>query len=485
MFKYRLTGSALLAVATTALGTTLFGTAALATCSDFSPGGNDTVTCSGTITDEIDDGSDGVTINILPGTDWTVSKPDTRAIDIGDSAKVNVQADATDGKAKVEATDADAIRVDKGTATDPSIVTNDGNIIGGSDGVQGKDYLVVNNNAGGTITAAKNGVEAEGRDNVTVTNFGLIDAAAKGIRARPDGADGGSDNTLVNVGTVRAGTEGFEAGDTATVVNTGLIEAGEDAVQVGNGADIQNLAGGVIRSNGLFDPDEGKMVGDAIDMDSGTVYNEGEILSAVDAAIDFDGNETGIGEIINTQTGVIRGAQGITVEKGPVEPANVSAQIIENYGVIEATNGLALDLGLGDDAYTHGATAMIIGGADFGGGEDILDVKGGAMGALGGASLATFDGGADTDTVLLEDYALTDVSFTTEAGGTVLMSLMNGGSQSLTARLLNWENAVIGQTTYSIASLATVTPVPLPAGVLLLGSALFGLGALRARQKVV
>ncbi|MEM6465130.1 MAG: hypothetical protein AAF679_01310 [Pseudomonadota bacterium] len=471
----------LIGATATALATTFLSSTAHATCSDFSPGGGDTVTCSGVITTELDDGSDGVTINILPGTDWTVSSPDTRAIDIGESAKVNVQANAADGKAKVEAVDADAIRVDAGTAIDPSVVTNDGDIVGGSDGVQGKDYLIVNNNAGGTISAAKNGVEAEGRDFVTVINHGLIDADAKGIRARPDGG-GGSNNSLVNSGTVMAGTEGFEAGDDAILVNTGLIQAGEDAVQVGNGADLQNLAGGVITSTGLFDPDVGKMVGDAIDMDSGTVYNEGQILSAVDAAIDFDGNETGIGEIYNEVGGLIKGAQGITVEKGPVEPANISVQIIDNFGTIEATAGLALDLGLGDDAYTHYATATILGGADFGGGEDMLSVKGGAMGPLGGPALATFDGGADTDTVDLTDYALTDVSFMTEAGGTVLMSLMSGGMLSFSARLLNWENAVIGQTTYSIARLATTTPVPLPGSVPLLGTALIGLGVFRARR---
>ena len=221
---------------------------------------------------------------------------------------------------------------------DGARVLNAGAIDGGEDAVTGEIDLSVEN--AGTIGAADDAIDADDSDGLSVVNTGLVTAEDKAITAG-DGAGA----FLDNAGSIEAGDEGFEAGDDATVLNGagGTIVAVEDAVQVGRGAFVSN--DGTIGSTG---PE-----GDGIDIDDGTILNEGTIRAAGAAGIDFDGEGPDgglVGEAVVDNGGLIEGAVGIQVETGSAEDAaNTAAQSVFNEGTIRGTSGLAIDLGAGDD----------------------------------------------------------------------------------------------------------------------------------------
>lgn len=425
-----------------AIGTYFAANPALAECSPDSIGSGETATCTGVDNDGFSDGSSNITVNVEAG------------------AIVN------------SAFDDDAINIDD----DDTVLNNAGTLNADDDGVQGGDGFVMVND--GTINAADDGVNVEDRSNVHLTNNGTINSGDRGIHMDDDGS-GGLNNVLVNNGTILStGGEGVEAGDGNTITNNAgaLIQGYDDALQVGENATIVNH--GTIRSNGIpGDPQDG------IDIDSGAITNgvTGRILSDLDAAIDYD--QSTVASTIDN-AGEIAGETGIMVETDPAE-ANTAAQIVTNRatGTIEGRTGVALFLGAGADSLTNEEGGVILGSAFFGADDDQMTLMGSYGGSFGGIG-QMFDGGADVDTVSFTDYAFSQIAGVSLIADGFALSLDNGIG-AFDIALTNWESFVFaGGDTRSagdLSALASAT-VPLPAGMVLLLSALGGLAAVRRRK---
>lgn len=364
--------------------------------------------------------------------------------------------------------------VNHGTIRGTGIVDADGE--GGTDGIDGGRNLTVTNH--GTITGTNKGVDAEDRDGLTVYNHGTISAYDKGIRSKS-----GANTRVENHGLIESEThEGIEAGNNAYILNGvgASIIASDDAINVAENATIVNygLIHSVRRNNGdETDPQ------DAIDLDSGSITNHatGVILSDDDAAIDYDASDI-TSHVVNY--GLISGTTGILVEKGSAtEAPNLAAQIVTNHGVIEGRNGLALDLGAGDDVLNLMTGGSLIGGADFGTGNDRLFLNGDFFGSIAGG--AWLDGGEGDDLVTFESLLLADLTRAIFGSDdqSVSLSFLTAASD-FTINLVNWNSFTFADgATYSYGELQAVAPVPLPATALLLVGGLAGLATLRRRRK--
>lgn len=334
-------------------------------------------------------------------------------------------------------------------------------IINGSITTQGEDADAVNVNEGDA-----------GLTSITINAGGSITTMMPGS----DAIDIKENTIITNHGTIIAAKEGVNAeGDNHTLINTGTIQAIDDAVQLGEGVMVTNS--GLIENIGtdLGDPQ------DALDIDSGMVLNtaSGVIKSTLDAAIDFDGSAND-SEVENH--GLITGTVAIMVEKFEVGNVNTAAQVVKNHGTIIGTTGLALDLGEGADVYEHHVGAMLTGGADFGQGDDAMTIFGLETGLFGGTG-ALFDGGADEDVLSFDSYAFADLTGLAFDGS--IFDLSFGGAGGLfQISVTGWENFSFTDGSYDVAYMAaaaTPSAVPVPAGLVLLASALGGFGVLRRR----
>lgn len=385
----------------------------------------DTVTCDAvsvvdgpdaTETRGIEDGSDQITINVLSGATLDTTLSGERTINLKDSAD--------------------------------SVVTNDGAILSGDEGIQGGDGLKVTNS--GVVEAVEKAIDANG-DAVEVSN-----AAGARITSRTN--------------------EGIETGDDAKIVNFGTVEAFDDAIQVGERAVIENY--GIIR-NTQVDAD---IVGDveaqdAIDIDSGTVRNAAgaEITSGTNAAIDFD---PGAGPSLIENAGLIAGTLAVTVDD-----ADNATQEVVNSGTLIGSSGVALNLGMGDDTVRLSASSIVMGDILLGEDADMLIFEG-----TGFAGLSTSDlyaGGAGRDTVVFSDYAETDI-FDVVVGDLSVEVWLASSGETLAVTLTEFEQVVFGsgstQTVLEVADLSRLAAIPLPAAGGMMLCSLGLLGAARARR---
>lgn len=409
----------------------LSATMATAQCSPTSVPAGGTINCSGTETTEIDDGSDNITIN-LDNTAKIIVDED-RGIDFGgDGVTVNVGT-GLPSTAEVTSTDSDAIRLEGANG----MVTNYGTINGDDEGLQAAD-------AGGH----------------TVLNYGDILAGDKAVML-------GDDSSLTNFSDASISApadEGVEAGDNFTLVNEAgaSITGFDDAVQAGLNASIDNY--GLIENVGPSGPD----AQDAVDIDSGTVTNHiGAIIKSTnDAAIDFDEDDGSGATIVNY--GLITGTKGIEVELGPVDPANVSGQDVINHGTLIGTAGFATILGEGEDSFTWKAGSLVTGVIDLGGDNDLFSMDG----PVSFAERILVDGGLGIDTAKFGGADLSNLAGASLTGDVLDLNL-TGSGWDVDVSLTSFESFFLGSESFSAAALvaAAPTPVPLPAGGLLLFSA--------------
>lgn len=207
---------------------------------------------------------------------------------------------------------------------DDVVITNDGIVNGGSDGIDtgGANALVTNN---GVITAVNDGIEVDGAGGV-VTNNGTIDADV-GVFS-----DGGN-VAITNSGTLLADGTGIDSdGDNAVIVNTEGItvtdQFGEGITTSGLGSVVTN-SGTIIASEGVFSTNEAVQIS-----------NSGRI----DAS--FIGiNSTGANAEI-TNSGVIDS------ERGGIEASGFAAVVSNSGSIVSDGDGIAA-------IQTGGANAVV------------------------------------------------------------------------------------------------------------------------------
>ncbi|WPO99980.1 autotransporter domain-containing protein [Pseudomonas sp. HR96] len=229
------------------------------------------------------------------------------------------------------------------------------------------------------------GVDVDSASNVTIYNHGLISGGRHGITAD-------NDATLYNDGTVigRNGS-GFGSDGNGSVVNHGLISGDYSGLKAngdGDGVDIDLVAHienyGTIRGTGAGGVDKNGFTNhsEGIAIGGGYVYNAaGALVSGADNAMLVDDGSSG-GGVAATHLenyGTIEGRNGFGVQlKGDF------ADSVINGGLISGSNGLALDLGGGDDSLTLRSASRFVGLVDGGSGYDQLildDAAGGSFGA--------------------------------------------------------------------------------------------------------
>lgn len=286
--------------------------------------------------------------------------------------------------------DLDALRSD---AVKTTIINRAGGLIRGeaSDGMKTGANATVTNygeiSTGDSLTADQkfDGIDIDTATGVSITNYGVISGGRHGITT-----DLGA--TLVNYGQItgRNGS-GFGSDGDGTVINHGTITgayAGLQANGDGDGVDIDNLAHienyGTIQGVGAGGVDKGGFANgsEGIALGGGYILNaNGALISGADSAIlvdDGSGN-SGLAATTLENFGSIEGLNGFGVKF-----VGEFADSVINAGTISGSNGLALDLGGGNDNLTLRNGSRFIGVVDGGSGTDRVlmeDARGGSFGA--------------------------------------------------------------------------------------------------------
>lgn len=351
-----------------------------------------------------------------------------------------------------------------------------------------------------------------GKDGIRLDNDGQV-FNANSISAEDDAIQGDNNLFVDNSGVISAGDEGINAEDDAEVINRAgaSILAHDDAVKVGRRGAIFNE--GILQNIGtdVSDPQ------DVIDIDTGNIINQGGLIaSELGDAIDFDevpldgGSDVAEVSIIqNRGDGVIRGQIGVETDS-----ANTASQFItlHDTSILEGTSGVAANLGDGEDLVQLNDNARITGDVNLGAMNDIFEITfaevvldgdvffgegsntlrliGDGVNVFGGdwfqSNSSVVWGGDGVDTLsFLNTEPFTSADFT----GQFDLSFVSGDRYALDAgfggNILfdRFDNILLSDGTFSFSELATVAPVPLPAGGLLLLGGLGGLTALRRRRR--
>jgi len=430
------------------------------------------VTCTGPGNAAISDATDGKSFAIDPGAAigplagiaLTLSGDDQSVLNEGLIESLDDEAVRTtgarltfDNAGQIRATDDRGIRL-RDDADDAKIV----------------------NRAGATILTRKQAIRADSGDlleNLRVENAGTITSTeGRAIQSRGPGT------TVINTGTIEGGEEVIEARTDFTLENFGTIKIGdltikdEDGVQFSSGR-VDNY--GLIQSSG-----------DGIDADEGIIVNHaGGVIRVVPAPDDPGGDGIDADEELQDPVGGDRPAGLLTVENAGlieggkaigVDEDRIAAINVVNSGTLRGTTGVAIGFNGGMEA---SALEIFDGSMIFG---DVLLTDNDdtvTIGALSSGQFTDtfFDGRGGDDTVLFDGYALADVTRFVASGDTARLTLATLGGK-VTGEFRNFEFWNLGDTVYSTAALSAVAPVPLPAGLPLLGAGLAGLWALRGRR---
>jgi hypothetical protein len=439
-----------------------------------------TVTCAADDTDGFKSDESGLTITIDSGV--TVTGPG-KVIDVTNAITFTNNGTATGAGGDVVEADNGFTGTNNGTISATSPTGSNKAVQFGSDGS-------FTNAAGATVTSNEEAVDAG--DRATITNEGTITSFDRSI-------DAGADAVILNTGTIiSTNDEGIETNNGANITNHGDISANDDVLNPAELAIILNT--GTMTS----------LAGDVIDVDSGTITNEGTMLTRSDAeaAIDFDASLYDA-TITNEAGAVIEGGTGIMVELGGGEdPANLRGQHVTNAGRITGRAGTALNLGAGEDSLTLLDGGVIEGVADFGADADRF-VMDGTMGTIVGQALipgapvafvATFgvpaapmpffNGGAGQDTVVFDALVtLADIlgisAFDDGTNAGLALDFRNGSGSASQLRFIDFERFEIAGGLYRIDN-GELTPVPLPASLPLMAAVMgvLGWGARRRARSV-
>ncbi len=381
---------------------------------------------------------------------------------------------ASDGVA-IENGRSNVVIINHGSITGPRHGVDGGDPVAtaASAGLLGIDRLVITSEGptGVTLNSVTNGVTTTG---VTIANPIVINHAGASIVGKNGsgvGLDGHGvvfnkglisgnyagagniyDHEGLGVTTSNGDGDGVDIDGIAYIENSGRIEGtgagGKDSGGSLNGADgiaagggtIVNLAGGVIfgQSKGIL-IDDGA-AGTAIPAQRGTatatggaarIFNDGTITGERGAAIGLVGNFDD--RLMNSATGVITGGAGsmqVDVEGSTTAAAAVQMgagnDTLTNYGRIEGRNGLAIDMGAGNDLaqlFAGGSTGVIVGRVNGGDGIDTLETGGVQRFAQG--NVLGFERFVVRDGSTTFNYALGNVQSVQVDAGAVLQ--INGG----------------------------------------------------------
>lgn len=286
--------------------------------------------------------------------------------------------------------DLDALRSD-GVKT--TIINRAGGLIRGdaSDGMKTGANATITNygeiSTGDSHNADKkfDGIDIDSASGVSVTNYGVISGGRHGITT-----DLGA--TLINYGQItgRNGS-GFGSDGDGTVINHGTITGAYSGLQAngdGDGVDIDKVAHienyGTIQGIGAGGVDKGGFANgsEGIALGGGYILNASNaLISGADSAILVDDGSGGSGLAATTleNFGTIQGLNGFGVKF-----VGDFADNVINGGTISGSNGLALDLGSGNDSLTLRNGSRFVGVVDGGSGYDRVvmeDAAGGRFGA--------------------------------------------------------------------------------------------------------
>ncbi len=213
--------------------------------------------------------------------------------------------------------------------------------------------------------------------------------------------------TVVNLGRVEGGSNGIKATEDVTLLNTGGL-TGHKGAGLKSKGDAVVINHGIITGADAQRPEQNDGDGDGLDIDKlARVHNYGIIQGTgangkdkSGAANTSEGIAMGGGEVYNYARGVIRGAHhGVLVDNGDVGPAHGETLLI-NEGRIFGRNGYGVKL-IGDFNDTILNNGLISGtngiALDMGGGDDVLTVRNGAH------FKGKVDGGSGTNHVILDD----------------------------------------------------------------------------------
>ena len=284
--------------------------------------------------------------------------------------------------------DLDALRSD-GVKT--TIINRAGGLIRGeaSDGMKTGANATITNygeiSTGDSHNADQkfDGIDIDTATGVSITNDGVISGGRHGITT-----DLGA--TLVNYGQItgRNGS-GFGSDGDGTVINHGTITgayAGLQANGDGDGVDIDKIAHienyGTIQGVGAGGVDKGGFANgsEGIALGGGYIFNaSGALISGANSAILVDDGSDGSGLAATTleNFGTVQGLDGFGVKF-----VGEFADNVVNGGTLSGSNGLALDLGGGNDSLTLRNGSRFIGVVDGGSGYDRVvmdDVAGGSF----------------------------------------------------------------------------------------------------------
>ncbi|WP_339431490.1 MULTISPECIES: autotransporter outer membrane beta-barrel domain-containing protein [unclassified Pseudomonas] len=284
--------------------------------------------------------------------------------------------------------DLDALRSD-GVKT--TIINRAGGLIRGeaSDGMKTGANATITNygeiSTGDSHNADQkfDGIDIDTATGVSITNDGVISGGRHGITT-----DLGA--TLVNYGQItgRNGS-GFGSDGDGTVINHGTITgayAGLQANGDGDGVDIDKIAHienyGTIQGVGAGGVDKGGFANgsEGIALGGGYIFNaSGALISGANSAILVDDGSDGSGLAATTleNFGTVQGLDGFGVKF-----VGEFADNVVNGGTLSGSNGLALDLGGGNDSVTLRNGSRFIGVVDGGSGYDRVvmdDVAGGSF----------------------------------------------------------------------------------------------------------